>query len=425
MLKQLHAVLWGPPTAVLLCAFGAYFTYKSKFRQIHVLRIVRERARELGRREGGIPAGASMATALGGTVGIGSVAGVGLALAAGGAGSIFWMWVTGFLGCMLKFAETAVAVEYRTDANGIAAGGAMYALRAAGKRRAAAAFAVLCVLACFGTGALTQANAVARAAEMNGIPATATGVVFALCVIAAVRGGRKSIARFSAWAVPAAGAVYLLAATAVIAAHASLLPQALEDIFVSAFGLRQAAGGIGGSAVVMAAIRTGVVRGVYSSECGMGSSPIVHASNNTALPHTQGDWGVLEVYADIFVFSTLTALAMLVCGTNSAYVVFASSFGRAGSVIYVPLTAIFGFAAAVSWCFYAESAAEYLRPQSRTLPKLIRAGAAACAYLGAVANGEDLWYAADIINLFMAIPNLYLLFIKRKEICRWFTTDRA
>ena len=419
MLEKIHAFLWGAPTAALLCAFGAYFTFKSRFRQLRLISIIRERARELNAREGGISAGASMATALGGTVGIGSIAGVGLALSAGGAGSVFWMWVTGFLGCMLKYAETAAAVKYRVTECDIACGGAMYALRAAGKERLAAAFAVFCVLCCMGTGALTQTNAVARAAESCGIPPGITGAVFALCVLAAVSGGRRTIARFCSFAVPAASAIYIAAAAAVICMRAYALPQAFAQIFECAFGLKQAACGIGGAAFA-AAMRTGVVRGVYSTECGMGSSPIVHASNRTALPHTQGDWGILEVFADIFVFSTLTALAMLVCGTSSALVMFSSSFGTAGEFIYTPLIALFGFAAAASWCFYAESAVEVLAPGKTAVKRAVHAAAAACAYLGAATRGNGVWYAADIMNLFMAAPNMYLLFIKRKEICQCF-----
>ena len=187
MLQTLHGILWGVPTAALLCAFGAYFTVKSGFRQLRIAGIIRERARELKVRSDGIPAAASMATALGGTVGIGSIAGVGLALAAGGPGSLFWMWVTGFFGCMLKYAETAAAVRHRVIKGGIAAGGAMYALRAAGKKRAAAVFAAFCVLACFGTGGLTQANAVAEAAALCGIPNRATGAALALCVLSLIR----------------------------------------------------------------------------------------------------------------------------------------------------------------------------------------------------------------------------------------------
>jgi AGCS family alanine or glycine:cation symporter len=419
MLEKIHAFIWSVPTAALLCAFGAYFTFKSRFRQLRLISIIRERARELGVREGGIPAGASMATALGGTVGIGSIAGVGLALSAGGAGSVFWMWVTGFFGCMLKYAETAAAVKYRASDGDMICGGAMYALYKAGKKRLAAAFAVFCVLCCMGTGALTQTNAVARAAESCGIPPGITGAVFALCVLAAARGGRRTIARFCSFAVPAASAVYIAAALCAICMRAYALPQAFAQIFEGAFGLKQVSCGISGAAFA-AAVRTGVVRGVYSTECGMGSSPIVHASNQTALPHTQGDWGILEVFADIFVFSTLTALAMLVCGTHSASVMFSSSFGKTGELIYTPLIALFGFAAAVSWCFYAESAVGYLAPGKSGAKTALRAAVAVCAYLGAVSSGDGVWYAADIMNLFMAAPNLYLLFIKRKEICQCF-----
>ena len=423
MLQTVHDILWGIPSVACIAAFGIYFTVKSRFRQVRKLPfIIRRCARGLGRREGGISAAASMATALGGTVGIGSIAGVGLALETGGAGSVFWMWVTGFLGCMLKYAETYVAVRYREHSGGIAAGGAMYALRSSGKRRTAAAFALLCVAASFGTGGLTQSHEVAVSAAAEGVSPAVTGAVFALCVLAAVWGGRKAIARFCAVAVPAASLIYLICVVALILMRASAIPRVFANILGSAFGIRQIAGGAGGAALA-AAIRTGVVRGVFSSECGMGSSPIVHAANETADPQTQGDWGVLEVCADIFVFSTLTAIALLAYGTDSACRLFGFLPGGCGDMLYLPLVAVFGVAAAVGWCFYAESAIAFLVPENRLLPALYRLCAAACGFLGAVSGGSAIWNISDILNILMALPNLYLLFIKRKEICLCFTSD--
>jgi len=406
----------------LLSAFGLWFSHKSRFRQITRLpAIVRGCVKELKKSEkGSHSAAASMATALGGTVGIGSITGVGIALETGGAGSVFWMWITGLLGCMLKYAETAAAVAGRDCSASPPCGGAMYALRAAGKSRAAAFFAVTCVAASFGTGCLTQSGAIADAAAETGVDARLTGAIAAACVLAAIWGGRRAMVRAAEFAVPAAGLIYLLAVSAVIIAGAGELPRVFGEIFGSAFGIRQAAGGISGAAFT-AAVRTGVTRGVFSSECGMGSSPIAHASNPSSKPGTQGDWGILEVYADIFVFSTLTALAMLCCGTCSAYEVFARLPFGIGGIIFTPLLAVFGCAAAVSWCFYSETCLEFLFHSAKAPKVLYRLCAAACVYLGAVADTRAVWNAADILNLLMALPNLYLLFIYRKEICLCFT----
>ena len=417
MLETIHGVLWGMPAFLAFSAFGLYFSCKSGFRQLTgVKRILRSCAAELGRREGGITAFSSMATALGGTVGIGSTAGVALALAAGGPGSIFWMWVTGLLGCMLKYAEVFVAVRYREHKNGIACGGAMYALKKSGRPNAAKLFCALCVAAAFFTGGVTQSGETISAAARSGVSPFAAGAVFALCVLFAVCGGRKAIARISAVAVPAAGFVYLLAAAGIICTRLGALPGAFAQIFGAAFGLKQVSGGISGAAFA-AAVRTGVARGVFSTECGMGSSAIVHASNETATPETQGDWGILEVYADIFVFSTLTALALLVTGAGSGDVMFRLVYGRAGEIVYICLTAVFGFAAIISWCFYAESALVFAFKNPKKALYAFRSCLAACVFAGAYAVSEDVWYAADIINLCLSAPNMYLLFIKRKEIC--------
>ena len=419
MIHTLKSLLWGLPTVSIVLLFGLYFTVRSRAYNIRKLfSILKNAVCELRSDIGGIGVSASMATALGGTIGIGSISGVAVSLASGGPGSIFWMWCAGFLGCMLKYAETNVALRYRVRDGDICSGGAMYALKACGKPLAGGIFAVSALLASFGTGNMTQSSAVSVTLAQSGIPVTLTGTLLAFLFLLSVSGGRKTIAKISEKTVPAAGGIYLLIVTAMIAAKADRLPSVICDIVSSAFGFRQACGGVAGF-TVSAAVRTGVTRCVFSSEMGMGSSPIVHASNENATPHSQGSWGIIEMMTDVFVFSSLTAFALLLHGKTDAEGLFSSVLGKAGTAILPALLAVFGFASIISWCFYAESCMSYLG-FGKAARSIYRVLSACFVFLGSVIGADKVWDISDILNVFMMIPNLYLLFIKRKEICLCF-----
>lgn len=412
--------MWGTPTVVIILFFCLYFTVKSRFMPVtRFFSTVKRCIRELRTSNGGISAASSMATALGGTIGIGSISGVGVAIAAGGAGSVFWMWVTGFLGCMLKYAETSVAVKWRAYEKGIYSGGAMYALRANGKKAFACIFALACIAASFGTGGMTQSYAVAESLKANGIPTVVSGVFLALTVFFALLNGRKGIAKLCEKLVPVTGLIYLLCAFFLIIRRIDCLPSAFLCILRSAFGINQISGGVMGCGVAYA-LRTGVARGVFSSEAGMGSSPIVHSANQSASPETQGEWGILEMTADIFVFSTVTALFLLQYGTTDVNQAFYMGFGYIGNAILPAMLFIFGFASIISWCFYADACISFLTKNTLLFGVIYRVAISISVFFGAIMKTDNVWNGADILNIFMIIPNLYLVFIKRKEICKWF-----
>lgn len=419
MLHTVKSVAWGLPTVCTVLLFAFYFTVRSRVYHVrNFFPMIKTSFRELTKKSGGISAASAMATSLGGTIGIGSITGVAVCIACGGKGSVFWMWAAGFCGCMLKYAETNVAVRYRVRDGDICSGGAMYALKANGRTFLGSVFAAAAILASFGTGNMTQSSSVSRVLADDGISESVTGVVMALLFLLAVSGGRKAIASVSAKIVPLSSVIYLLVVTAAIAARITFLPSVVSDIVRSAFGLRQIGGGVAGYTVSQA-IRTGVTRCVFSSEMGMGSSPIVHSANESATPHTQGSWGIIETVCDVFVFSTLTAFALLLYDEPDAEGVFHALLGSFGSVLLPLLLAVFGFASMISWCFYAESCMSYLRfgKKARLFYRVL---SAFCVFLGAVLDGMAIWDLADVLNLFMMIPNLYLLFIKRKEICLCF-----
>ncbi len=422
MLEYIKNILWGIPTVALITAFGLYFTVKSRFFQITGLKKVLSGALYDLKRgsEDGVSAAAALSTALGGTVGIGSIAGVGIAVAEGGPGSIFWMWVTGFLGCMLKYAEINVAVKNRTRSGGIFTGGAMYALEAEGRKFAAAFFAVMCILASCCTGCLTQSSAVTAALVPSGFSEITCGLFIGLAVLFSVAGGRRSIAKISELLVPVVSLIYILMTLYIIIARAPFVPSAFSAIFRSAFGFRQAGAGITGY-TVSAAIKTGVTRGVFSSEAGMGSSPIVHSASENASPHSQGQWGIIEMIADTFVFSTITAVALIATGFDDVGLMYSTVFGVVGRAALPAQLAVFGFASIISWCFYAETCIRYLFVKShKAVSVFYRAAVAVLSFFGAVAAAEMVWDLADILNALMILPNLYVLFIKRKEICSCF-----
>ena len=403
MLGRIKEILWGTPTAVIILLVGAYFTFALLRRGAFGKKSVVAAFRSYGSGgSDGISPFSSLATALGGTVGIGSITGVGIALSVGGAGSMLWFWLCS-----------------RIRMNGVFVGGAMYSLKTDGHKTAAVIFSVCGILASFGTGNMTQASAVGDVMAANGIPRTLSAAFLALLVAFAVFGGQKRIAGVSAAIVPAAGAVYLVLALFMLIRGAHELPRVFRDIFAAAFGLRQAVGGTLGVSV-SAAISVGLTRCIFSNEAGMGTSPMAHSSAESVLPSAQGLMGVAEIIADTFVFSTVTALALLCHGTTDVYELFAGECGMFGRIVLPVLLVIFAYAAIIAWCYYAESCIAFLFPHScgaaLTVYRLL---SVACVFAGVMVVSQSVWDIADILNVLMMIPNIFDLITKRKEILRW------
>ena len=225
-------------------------------------------------------------------------------------------------------------------------------------------------------------------------------------------GGRKRIAALNGFVLPYISAGFVIASLVVIAANVNRLPQAFGQIFGEAFGLRQAAGGISGATM----IRVGCVRGTFSHEAGMGSSPISYAAATESDPHVQGLWGVTEVFIDSFVVSTLTGLCLLCTGTTRADEMFSTFFGGTGELVYGAALGIFAFAAIISWCFYGEEALAFLAPGGRLSFLLFRLFVATGAAIGALLPEGTAFAAADIWSVLMMIPNLFLLYKSRSDI---------
>ncbi|HBL85367.1 MAG: hypothetical protein A2Y17_11705 [Clostridiales bacterium GWF2_38_85] len=414
----LKNILWAPPLIILLFSAGILFTVRSGFYQF---RCMSEMFRNISQslrssKTSGISSLMALSTALGGTVGVGSIIGVAYSIAIGGVGSIFWMWISGFIGMMTKYAEVAIAVKYRTKRKGIFVGGAMYALKALGKPKTAVLFAITCVVASVGAGNLAQTNAIAELLSFEGVPITATAAVVAILLAFIIFKGQKFIAKLSQIVVPFISVLYLLAVTAVIIVYFKGIPSAICRIFSEAFGFSAVAGGFSG-AIISSAFRNGLTKGVFSHEAGMGSSPIAHAASETATPHTQGLWGIFEVFFDTFVVSTLTAIAIICVGVCDMGELFDLFLGNAGSIFILAAIAVFAFAAVLSWCFYAESCLYFL--SNSPVPLFIyRVLFIIAAFIGAVIPKGVAWDISDIFNALMIFPNLFLLLICQKEVIK-------
>jgi alanine or glycine:cation symporter, AGCS family len=418
----LNALVWGPPFMLLLVGTGLYLTFRLGFFQFTHLgfawlnsfgRLFTRRATE---EEGAITPLQAVASAMAATVGVGNIAGVATALALGGPGAIFWMWIVALVGMATKFAEASLGVRYRQiEADGEVSGGAFYYIeRGLGWKPLAVLYAALAGLASFGIGNMVQANTMAHALETGfGVPAMLTGVVALVLVGAVTLGGIKRIGAAAERIVPTMAIAYIVAAIVVLASHAGAVPGALVAIVRHAFEPAAAAGGFV-SATVLAALRYGVTRGIFSNEAGLGSASIAHAqARNT--PGGQGLWGIWEVAIDTLVIGTMTALVILVTGVLESGATGAELASRAygtalpgiGGLIVLLSLVLFSYTTMLTWGFYGEQSFRYLFGRRAVLPyRIVFLG---FIFVGAIGGLVTVWKFADTLNGLMAAPNLIAL----------------
>ncbi len=415
----LRDALWSFPTVLFICIFGAYFTFGLLKKGALGVSGIKNAVKEYySSSSGGISPLASLATALGGTVGIGSISGVGLALSVGGAGSMLWFWICGFLCMGIKYAEVVCASKNRILDGDIAVGGTMYSLSAKNHKLLAVLFAVLCIFASFGTGNMTQGAAVGEIMAQKGVPPIITAIFLSLFMGFAIFGGQKSISKVSSFLVPAAGGIYISLCLYLLLMGCNNLPNVFSDIFSQGLGLKQLAGGTCGSALSVA-LSTGFTRCIFSNEAGMGTSPMAHASASSVSYSAQGTMGTFEIIADSFVFSTLTALSMLCHSTTDIYHLFSSKLFGFGRIILPILLVIFAYSAIIAWCYYGESCLTFLFPnKSKHAKAVYRIASVAICFAGVLLSSEAAWCIADIMNALMLFPTLTDLFINRKEILK-------
>jgi AGCS family alanine or glycine:cation symporter len=396
----LNGFVWGPPMLILLVGTGLLLTVVTggvQFRRLGTALVeVLGKLRNRGSGEGSVTPFQAVATALASTVGVGNIAGVATAIALGGPGALFWLWVSGVLGMATKFCEIVVALHYRErDTAGTMRGGAMYTLRRLGWPRLGATFALLTALAAFGIGNMVQANSVAQSLEASfGFSPPMVGFVLVLISGAVILGGIRRIAAFAEVLVPFMALIYLGGGFLVLVLHADRIPDALRLVVDGAFGGSAAVGGFAGS-TVMLAMRYGIARGLFSNEAGLGSAPLVHAAATTDHPVRQGMYGILVTG----VWESGETGAAL---SGKAFE--AGLPGVWGDIIVTSGLVLFAFSTLIGWSYYGETGIVYLLGTKAALP--YRLAWLVFIYLGAVGSLHVVWDIADTLNGLMAIPNL-------------------
>ena len=326
LVEEANSILWGAPMLAVLVFSGGYFTLRTggmQFRRwLFCLRATVFSKSSRNSSGSGVTPFQAMASSLAATLGTGNIAGVAAALTSGGAGAVFWMWVTALLGTMTGYAENVLGGYYRRKN-----GGAMYYIRyglAERKRTSraakplAAVFAGACVLASFGMGNIVQMNSAALALESGfGVPAWIAGLALTVCAGAVIFGGMKRTAKVSEKLVPLMSGLYIIGSLMIIAVNFRRLPEVMGEIFRGAFGLEQAAAGVS-SYMVKQAAGMGIRRGVFSNEAGLGSSPSAHASSEETEPCILGMWSIVEITFNTLIMCSMTALVLLCCPCRAA-----------------------------------------------------------------------------------------------------------
>lgn len=369
----------------------------------------------------------ALMTALAATVGTGNIAGVGTAVAMGGPGALFWMWITGLVGMATKYSEAILAIRYRkVQPNGSAAGGPMYYIeRGLGSRAWAVAFAVCASIAAFGTGNMIQSNSVAESINgAFGVPNWITGLVIAVFAGLVIIGGIKSIGRVTQFLVPFMIAFYMIAGLIAVMMHIELLPATLKMIFAHAFNGKAALGGVAG-ATIREAMRYGLARGLLSNESGQGSSPIAAAAARTDHPVTQALVSMTQTFIDTLVVCSMTGFIIIMSGSlegaETGAKLTATSFNTLygsgiGNYVTALSLAIFAYSTLLGWSYYGEIAMEYIF--GMWIMKYYRVIFVVFIYIGAVIKLETVWTFSDVMNAFMALPNLIALIFLGGEIRR-------
>jgi AGCS family alanine or glycine:cation symporter len=420
LLTTINNWAWGPPMLVLLLGTGLYLTLGLRF--MSILKIpLGLRLMMPGRKAQGVgdisPFGAQM-TALSATIGTGNIAGVATAIALGGPGALFWMWMTALVGMATKYAEAVCAVRFREqDAEGNYSGGPMYYIKNGLHRRwhwLGFAFAIFGSLAGFGIANMVQSNSIAEVLrDTFAVPPLVTGLVLMVLVGAVILGGVRRISAVSSWLVPFMALGYVAVSLIIIALNITQVPAAIETIVVSAFTPTAATGGFAG-ATVWAALRFGVARGIFSNEAGLGSAPIAHAAARTDQPVQQGMVAMLGTFIDTIVVCSMTGLVIVIMdvwptgisGASLTTLAFSSAMPGGQYVVALSLC-LFAFTTMIGWSFYGERCVVFLLGTKAILP--FRLAWVLVVPVGTVFHLDTVWLIADTLNAFMAIPNLIAL----------------
>lgn len=432
ILQKINALVWGVPALMGILGIGIYLSIRTGFAQLRLfpkaLRSFWATLRGKQETGEGISPFQALCTALAATVGTGNLAGVAGAIAIGGPGAIFWMWVSAILGMMTKFAEATLSVHFRQrNSAGEWVGGPMYMMQNGMGKRWKWLSSVYCffgVVAAFGVGNATQINTVIggvnQAITALGGAETTTGnlimgALLALLICGILLGGMRKIGTMAERLVPFASVCYLLLGVGVLMVRGEFLPEAFSSIITGAFTPRAVTGGAIGSMFVC--LRIGVSRGVFTNEAGMGTAGIAHAAAQVRHPCQQGLMGIMEVFLDTIVICTMTALVILVSGVDIPYgadvgvalttQAFSAVYGGWVSVLIAAALCCFAIATVLGWGLYGARCAQFLFGDGVWKKFVFLQGGA--VILGAVLKTGTVWLLSETVNGLMAIPNLIAL----------------
>lgn len=421
VLNRIDSIVWGPWLLILLVGTGVFLSCRLGFLQVMKL----PRALKLiffarNKGDGDIDSFKALCTALAATVGTGNIVGVATAIKLGGPGALFWMWLAAFFGMATKFSEGCLAVKFRqVDDQGNIAGGPMYYIEMGlGKKwkPLAVAFALFGIMtAMLGSGTTTQMNAIVSSVQAGfGVSTYITCAIVTVLVAIITFGGLQSISKTASKIVPAMAVIYFIITVIFLGMNSAELPRAIGEVFSGAFNGTAAAGGFAGAGLMLT-IRSGIARGLYSNESGLGSAPIVAAAAKTKWPAEQGLISMTGTFIDTIIICTLTGLTIIVSGvwtgpTNGAEMTqaaFATTYGSLAPFILTISLTLFAFTTIIGWNYYGERCWEYLFG-TKTI-KLYRLGYIAILASAVFLKLEAIWSLADIVNGLMAIPNLIAL----------------
>lgn len=420
ILTAVSDAVWGMPTVILIISVGVYFSFRTRLVQLRIADIFRCVKRNLFSSDGSRLG--CISTALAATVGTGSVTGVATALTLGGPGGIFWLWVSGFFGMAVAYAEGILSIKYRDGKKG----GIMYALRDGLKDPLAGMlYALFCMLASFGMGSMVQSNSAAEALYKEfSLDPVYCGAAVAAVALFCLFSSSEFAGRLCGVFLPLLTLGYIVAMLVLIIMNRSALPGVFSDIFGGAFGIRAVFGGTAGAAV-RRAVSVGFRRGIFSNEAGLGTTAAIHAESGCRTPCEQGLMNIFELIVDTFVICSLTAVGILssgvelLGGADGAQLV-TTAFGRVYGGLAGKLAAVsiagFGIATVIGWSRIGLAAADYALRGKKPLITAYKLLYALSAYFGAVMSLERVWLVSDIFNGLMVFPCTFALIKLRKEI---------
>ena len=416
-LEKVDSYVWGPFLIIFLLFTGIFLTIRYRFIQIrkfgHGVGLISGRYED-PKDEGEITHFQALSAALSATIGTGNIAGVATAIVSGGPGAVFWMWVTGALGMVNKYNSALLGLNFRRlHTDGTASGGPMYYLERGMKTKfLGLLFAFFGAIASFGIGDMVQANSVAKPLEEHlGIPSLVTGLIAAIFVGLVIIGGIKRIGKVASKIVPFMCVVYILGALIILFTHFEKLPYAFSLIIKHAFSPTSAVGGFLGATVAQT-IRFGVARGLFSNEAGLGSASIAHSAAKTKEPVREGLVAMLGPFVDTLVICSMTALVIISTGawtsglTSSPLSAHAFDLGLPGIGKWIVTFGLvfFAFSTMLTWSYYGDRCSEYILGPKAVMP--YRWLFVFCIPVGAVVKIDLVWLMTDIMNGFMAFPNL-------------------